>query len=143
VFRIGVNLGDVIQDGDSIFGDGVNIASRIQEVANPGGICISQDVYNQIYNKIPITMVPLGKKYLKNITKAMELYQLPAQRPLPPEREATSLPRRAEENDEVAERSSIEPVPRRPMDLSTSIKDLIADFPSKSLAKCGMNLNKM
>ena len=51
-FRIGVNIGDVVQDGDSLYGDGVNIAARIEGLADPGGVCISRNAYNHIHNKL-------------------------------------------------------------------------------------------
>src|SRR5512145_1181709 len=59
-FRIGVNVGDIIIDGDDIFGDGVNVAARLQEVADPGGICISQSVHEYTHNKIECTFVDDG-----------------------------------------------------------------------------------
>ena len=53
-FRIGINLGDVIVDGSDIYGDGVNIAARLQELAEPGGVVVSGSVYDQVYNKYPL-----------------------------------------------------------------------------------------
>ncbi len=58
--RIGVNLGDVIVDGDDIFGDGVNIAARLEALAQPGTVCISQTVYDQVRNKLDLDYRPLG-----------------------------------------------------------------------------------
>ncbi len=55
-FRIGINLGDVIEEGDSIYGDGVNIAARLEGLAEAGGICISGSAYEQIENKIPLQL---------------------------------------------------------------------------------------
>jgi len=60
-FRIGVNLGDIILDGDDIFGDGVNIAARLEAIAEPGGLCISQAVYDSINGKIDIAFVDGGR----------------------------------------------------------------------------------
>src|SRR3954454_9123174 len=66
-FRIGINLGDVMVDGSDIFGDGVNIAARLQELAEPGGIVISAPVYDQVYNKLAVGFDCLGKPALKNV----------------------------------------------------------------------------
>ena len=68
VFRIGVNLGDVIADGDRIYGDGVNIAARLEGLATGGGICISGNTYEQIQNKIPVGCEFIGKQTVKNIS---------------------------------------------------------------------------
>jgi class 3 adenylate cyclase len=74
--RIGIHMGDVWYVGDDILGDGVNIASRLEPLALPGGICISQDVYKQLVNKIEINTTYLGAKYLKNIKKTVKVYRL-------------------------------------------------------------------
>ncbi len=66
-FRIGINLGDVMVDGSDIFGDGVNIAARLQEVAEPGGIVVSAPVYDQVHNKLAIGFDCLGQQQLKNV----------------------------------------------------------------------------
>lgn len=66
-FRIGINLGDVMVDGTNIYGDGVNIASRLQELADPGGIVISSSVYDQVHNKLSVGFDCLGQRPLKNI----------------------------------------------------------------------------
>src|SRR5262249_58560994 len=73
-FRIGVNLGDVVAEGDDLLGDGVNVAARLQEVAEPGGICISGAVQEQIAGKINAPIVPLGERELKNIPRRGENY---------------------------------------------------------------------
>jgi adenylate cyclase len=59
-FRIGINLGDVIEERDTIYGDGVNIAARLEGLAEPGGICISESAYQQIENKLPLRYGYLG-----------------------------------------------------------------------------------
>lgn len=74
--RIGVHLGDVVVSGDDILGDGVNVASRIEPLALPGGICISQDVYNQIQNKIEVEVVSIGPQQLKNIRRQIEIFRV-------------------------------------------------------------------
>jgi adenylate cyclase len=66
-FRIGINLGDVIVDGSDIYGDGVNIAARLQELAEPGGVVVSSSVYDQVYNKLSLGFDCLGQQQMKNV----------------------------------------------------------------------------
>jgi adenylate cyclase len=66
-FRIGINLGDVMVDGADIYGDGVNIAARLQELAEPGGVVISGSVYDQVYNKLSLGFECLGPQQMKNV----------------------------------------------------------------------------
>ena len=77
VFRIGVNLGDVIQEEDRIYGDGVNIAARIEGLADGGGICISGTAYDQIENKLALGYNFMGKHTVKNIKKPIRVYKVP------------------------------------------------------------------
>lgn len=72
--RIGVNLGDVIVDGENIFGDGINIAARLQALAKPGTICISQTVYEQVRNKLDFRYQPLGLHRVKNIVEPVRAF---------------------------------------------------------------------
>src|SRR5712675_1265400 len=72
--RIGVNLGDVIVDGDDIFGDGVNIAARLQALAKPGTVCISQTVYEHVGKKLNFRYRPLGSHRVKNIAEPVRAY---------------------------------------------------------------------
>jgi adenylate cyclase len=83
--RIGVNLGDVIVDGDDIFGDGVNIAARLEALAQPGTICISQTVYEHVRNKLDLDYRPLGSHRVKNIAEPVRAYAVgePAALPRP------------------------------------------------------------
>jgi class 3 adenylate cyclase len=74
--RIGIHLGDVLVQDQDVMGDGVNIASRIQSEAEPGGICISQTVYDVVKNKLQMQVVSLGPRDLKNIAQAMPVYRL-------------------------------------------------------------------
>jgi adenylate cyclase len=74
-FRIGINLGDVIEEEDSIYGDGVNVAARLEGLAEAGGICISGSAYEQIENKIPLRYDYLGKHEVKNITRPVKVYR--------------------------------------------------------------------
>jgi adenylate cyclase len=75
-FRIGVNLGDVIEDGEQILGDGVNIAARIQGLADGGGICISGTAFDQVKHKLSVGYQYLGKQTVKNITEAVRAYKV-------------------------------------------------------------------
>jgi adenylate cyclase len=75
-FRIGVNLGDVIAEGDDIFGDGVNVAARLEALAEPGGICISRMVRDQIRDKLPYPFEDSGEQSVKNIARPVRVYAL-------------------------------------------------------------------
>jgi len=70
-FRIGVNLGDVMVDGSDIFGDGVNIAARLQDLAEPGGIVIAASVYDQVHNKLSLGFDCLGQQQMKNVAPVL------------------------------------------------------------------------
>jgi adenylate cyclase len=74
-FRIGINLGDVIEEGERIYGDGVNIAARMESLAEAGGICISGSAYEQIENKLPLRYDYLGEHEVKNIAKPVRVYR--------------------------------------------------------------------
>lgn len=75
-FRIGINLGDVIQEGDRIYGDGVNIAARLESLAEPGGICISRTAFDHIESKLPLGYEYLGDQTVKNIAKPVGAYRV-------------------------------------------------------------------
>jgi TolB-like protein/class 3 adenylate cyclase len=75
-FRIGINLGDVIVEDDDIFGDGVNVAARLEALAEPGGICISRMVRDQIRDKLAYTFQDLGEQNVKNIARPVRVYAL-------------------------------------------------------------------
>src|SRR5215467_4615190 len=75
-FRIGVHLGDVIVDGDNLFGDGVNIAARLQALAEPGGICLSGAVRDQIGSRLPIGLTALGEQRVKNIAEPVRAFRI-------------------------------------------------------------------
>ena len=70
LFRIGVNLGDILVDGDDILGDGVNVAARLEGIAEPGGICIASSAYDQVCGKVAVEFTDLGEQALKNIACA-------------------------------------------------------------------------
>jgi adenylate cyclase len=75
-FRIGVNIGDVIVEKHDVFGDGVNIAARLEQIAPPGGICMSEDVYRQVRGKLDIPIVDAGEQNLKNISNPVRVYRI-------------------------------------------------------------------
>ena len=75
-FRIGVNIGDVIQQGDRIYGDGVNVAARIEPFADPGGICVSRTAYDQVKRKLDIEYEYLGEYEVKNIDEPVRIYRV-------------------------------------------------------------------
>jgi len=75
-FRIGIHLGDVMVEGDDVYGDGVNIAARLQERAEPGGILISGPVYDQVHNKLTIGFDYLGQQSLKNVVNPVTGYRV-------------------------------------------------------------------
>ena len=74
LFRVGINIGDVIVDAHDIFGDGVNIASRLEGIAQAGGICLSSSAHDQVYGKIGIEFADLGEQSLKNISRPVRAY---------------------------------------------------------------------
>jgi class 3 adenylate cyclase/pimeloyl-ACP methyl ester carboxylesterase len=73
-FRIGINVGDIIIDTGDIYGDGVNVAARLEGLAAPGGICLSRQAHEQVYGKLPLTYRELGPQTLKNISKPVEVF---------------------------------------------------------------------
>lgn len=75
-FRIGVHLGDVMVDGDDLLGEGVNLAARLQSMAEPGGILISQQVYDQVQKKLSVGFQYLGEKHPKNFTESVAVYSV-------------------------------------------------------------------
>ena len=75
-FRIGINLGDVIFDEKRIYGDGINVAARLESIAEPGNICISDKVYREVRGKIDVAVRDLGPKVLKNIEEPIRVYAL-------------------------------------------------------------------
>ncbi len=75
-FRIGINLGDVIEEEDRLYGDGVNIAARLESLADPGGICVSKTVFDQIETKLPLGYEYLGERPVKNIPKPVGAYRV-------------------------------------------------------------------
>jgi tetratricopeptide (TPR) repeat protein len=74
LFRIGINLGDILIEGDDILGDGVNIAARLEGIAEPGGICLSASTYDQVRGKVVVEFADLGEQLLKNIARPIRAY---------------------------------------------------------------------
>jgi adenylate cyclase len=79
LFRIGINLGDILIEGDDILGDGVNIAARLEGIAEPGGICISSSAYDQVRGKVAVEFADLGEQRLKNIERLVRAYAAKAE----------------------------------------------------------------
>jgi adenylate cyclase len=98
-FRIGINVGDIIIEGEDILGDGVNIASRIEGIAEPGGISISEDTWRQVQGKVAANFVDAGEQTLKNIARPLRVYRLDqapaaasaAPRPMPAQSDKPSI----------------------------------------------------
>ena len=76
-FRIGINLGDVVVEGDNLMGDGVNVAARLEALSHPGGMCISEAVYAQARDRLSLEFVDLGEHRVKNITRPVHAYRVP------------------------------------------------------------------
>src|SRR6202023_1577861 len=76
-FRVGIHLGDVVEESDGdLMGDGVNIAARLEGIADPGGVCLSEDAYRQVRDRIKEAFIDLGEKELKNIARPVRAYAL-------------------------------------------------------------------
>src|SRR5436309_13506168 len=82
-FRIGINLGDIIIDKDDIYGDGVNVAARLEALAEPGGICVSRVVRDQVRDKVDFGFEDLGEQQVKNIARPIRVYRVRPESPLP------------------------------------------------------------
>ena len=79
-FRIGINLGDIIIDEQDIYGDGVNVAARLEALAEPGGICVSRVVRDQVRDKVDFAFEDLGEQRVKNIARPVHVYRIPLER---------------------------------------------------------------
>jgi DNA-binding response OmpR family regulator len=75
-FRVGINVGDVLADGDDILGDSVNIAARLEAIAEPGGICLSAAAYEQVRGKLDLAVADMGEQELKNIARPLRTYRV-------------------------------------------------------------------
>ena len=92
-FRMGVNLGDVIAEGDTIYGDGVNIASRLEKLAEPGSVCIGRNVYDQVKGKLDYGYSDLGEQRVHNIPEPVHAYRVKPSRPTADTSPAKEFPR--------------------------------------------------
>ena len=81
--RIGINLGDVIVEGDDIYGDGVNIAARIEALADAGGVFVSNTVHDQVRDRLPFVFEDLGEQQVKNIARPVRVYRVRSAAPTP------------------------------------------------------------
>jgi adenylate cyclase len=109
-FRMGINLGDVICDETRIYGDGINIAARLESIARPGGICVSSKVFDEVHGKVDIHFKDIGERILKNISQPVRIYQ-------------------------VEPRSELQVFPKKPALPSSSEKPSIAVLPFNSLSE--------
>ena len=105
--RIGVHLGDVIVQDYRVYGDGVNIAARLQTIAAPGSICVSEAVYQQVYKKLDLTFEDLGIQMLKNIEQPLRLYRVSG---TPPPRATPHVPGGVTWTDALLHPSSLAPL---------------------------------
>jgi TolB-like protein len=94
VFRVGINIGDVIVEAHDIFGDGVNIAARLEGMAEPGGICISSSAYDQVRGKVAVEFADMGVQNLKNIARPIRVYAVVREGLGPTTKNASSTPSR-------------------------------------------------
>jgi len=91
-FRMGINLGDVMVEGEQLYGDGVNIAARLESLAEGGGICISGNVYEQVKKKLSLPYEDLGEQTVKNIVEPVRVYRIAIEAPSPLVEQAANLP---------------------------------------------------
>src|ERR1700758_2679079 len=75
-FRMGINLGDIIKDGRDIYGDGVNVAARLEALAEPGGICVSRVVRDQVRDKLAFSFEDMGEQQVKNIARTVRVHRI-------------------------------------------------------------------
>src|SRR5215471_4255533 len=94
-FRIGIHLGDIVEESDGdLMGDGVNIAARLEGIAKPGAICLSEDAYRQVKSRLDLAVSDLGATQLKNIADPIRIYSLEVGRPAPIKSPSISTPPR-------------------------------------------------
>lgn len=91
-FRVGINVGDVVVDGEDILGDGVNIAARLESISEPGGICVSDDAFHQARGKVEVDFADIGEKELKNIVRPVRAYRVVFDKPVIAQPAALPLP---------------------------------------------------
>ncbi|MCH8154842.1 MAG: adenylate/guanylate cyclase domain-containing protein, partial [Proteobacteria bacterium] len=76
IYRMGINIGDIIVEGDDIYGDGVNVAARLEGLAEPGGICVSRTVFDHVQGKVDLVFKDLGEQEVKNIPKPVQVFKV-------------------------------------------------------------------
>jgi TolB-like protein/class 3 adenylate cyclase/Tfp pilus assembly protein PilF len=91
-FRVGIHIGDVVVEGDDLLGDGVNVAARLEGIAEPGGVYISEDVYRQVRDRVPSKFIDTGEQQFKNIARPMRVYRLADGLSSAPPRSGVALP---------------------------------------------------
>ena len=101
-FRVGINVGDIIVDGDDIFGDGVNIAARLQTLAEPGGICVSARVYEDAQGKLDVAFEDAGEQRLKNIDRPARIYRIARRESSAPSKTSTILSHPLQDGPSIA-----------------------------------------
>ena len=121
MFRIGINLGDLVVEGDRIYGDGVNIAARLEGIADPGGICISRTAFDQIEDKLPLGYEYLGEKSVKNSSKPIRAYRVLFDAP---EKKRGLFKRRHKQRDKKSERRQPTPTDKHPADTGLKKQDI-------------------
>src|SRR5437016_12044706 len=97
-FRVGINLGDIIHDNNDIFGDGVNVAARLEGLAEPGGICISRSVRDPVRERLGFTFEDMGEQAVKNIAWPIHAFRVRFEGVEPPERAAALVRRSRKRN---------------------------------------------
>ena len=105
-FRIGIHVGDIIIDDNDIFGDGVNIAARLEGIAEPGGVCISDDAYRQIRGKVDVGFDDIGLQTLKNIAEPMRAWHMRFEGEAAPAIRSSSSPKQVQ--DLIATRQAVD-----------------------------------
>jgi adenylate cyclase len=112
-FRIGINLGDVMVENDDLYGEGVNIAARLQELAEPGGILISGPVYDLVRNKLTVGFDYLGQQAVKNVTEPVASYRIMLDGEARPAAAASAPPREAPRADDWSTAAAPQSLPAR------------------------------
>jgi adenylate cyclase len=90
-YRMGINIGDIIVEGEDIYGDGVNVAARLEALAEPGGICVARNVYNQVKDKVDAVFEDLGDKEIKNIPELVQVFRVLLDAPITDRGAATTV----------------------------------------------------
>jgi TolB-like protein/class 3 adenylate cyclase len=131
--RIGINLGDVIVEGSDLYGDGVKLAARLEAIAEPGGICVSGDVYRQVRSKLALDFQDLGEQKVKNIAEPVHAYRVLADDPAPaaaeaPEAERPAPPRPAKASIAVLPFANMSGDPEQEYFADGIVEDIITDL---------------